>query len=120
MQQMIQLITFKIDAVPEGSATDLRSLRKYMDVYSRPPDRSVGRSELGTLQMQHWHQKPTARYLSRPSDRISVDAPKRVCASRTIASQFLVDALAARIRRRTCARIHGASGDRVPSYGNLV
>ena len=34
---------FKIDAVPVGTATDLRSLHKYMDVYSRPPDRSVGR-----------------------------------------------------------------------------
>jgi hypothetical protein len=51
------------------TAIDLRLLHKYMDVYSRPPDRSVGRFKLGTVQMQLAH-KPTARYLVAPQTEI--------------------------------------------------
>ena len=63
-------IVSKTDADQPITAIDLRLLHKYMDVYSRPPDRSVGRFKLGTVQMQLAQKKTTARYLVAPQTEI--------------------------------------------------
>jgi hypothetical protein len=72
---------------PEGTAIDLRLLRKYMDVYSRPPDRSVGRFKLGLYECS-WHKKTTHASQSPLRPEFGRRS-KRVCAGCTNASLSL-------------------------------